>query len=172
MQKGLLVLLFLAFSVGSWAQNGSQNMISETEVVNFIDKFPKIKADLAAENSKLKSKSANDLVAALANNKDLLGVVLQKHGFTYESYVDQSTRITYAYQSLIEGERLARARADYEASVAKVKENNQITDAQKMEVLSQLDEIGASLKASYDQTTNSDLAIISKYRNQIKKIIK
>jgi uncharacterized protein YjaG (DUF416 family) len=164
----LLLCMFLGISTFAQEAEKQPSIISEPEIVQFVERFPTLQA---AIQGKYGYTRYNDKVREVMLDENDFDQTLFSMNYNKHNFLDQVTRIRYAFSALLELEKIEEVQEECLKNIEKIQANKKYSDEEKAALIAQQQEVLDNLKPTLVNCSEDDIKVVRKYRNDLRALI-
>lgn len=164
----LLLCMFLGISTFAQEAEKHPSIISEPEIVQFVERYPILQA---AIQGKYGYTRYNDKVREVMLDENDFDQALFRMNYTKQKFLDQVTHIRYAFSALLELEKIEDVQKECLKNIEKIKANKKFSDEEKAALIAQQQEVLDNLKPTLVNCSEDDIKLVRKYRNDLRAMI-
>ncbi len=164
----LLLCMFLGISTFAQEVEKHPSIISEPEIVQFVERFPILQGAIQARYGYTRY---NDKAREAILDENDFDQALFRMNYTKQKFLDQVTHIRYAFSALIELEKIEEVQKECLKNIEKIKANKKFSDEEKAALIAQQQEVLDNLKPTLVNCSEDDIKLVRKYRNDLRALI-
>jgi uncharacterized protein YjaG (DUF416 family) len=164
----LLLCMFLGISTFAQEAEKHPSIISEPEIVQFVERYPILQRAIQARYGYTRY---NDKARQVILDESDFDRALFSMNYTKQKFLDQVTHIRYAFSALIELEKIEDVQKECLKNIEKIQAYKKFSDEEKAALIAQQQEVLDNLKPTLVNCSEDDIKLVRKYRNDLRALI-